>query len=150
MSCRTESPANALSSTFKWVGISWRRRAMVAPHQPPPPRADWIIPAMTRAERTMARPARALIIAALPVSIWRGLPEADMYMKAPHIRKKAATVTPTPTPTLSRLVKSPLICCTWVTPEVSDRYRRWRAGLNRAVGGDGYVPTRPPLTNRGP
>ena len=33
------------------------------------------MPAITRADRTIARPARAFIIAALPVSIWRGLPE---------------------------------------------------------------------------
>src|SRR3954452_24181496 len=77
------------------------------------------MPAMTRAERTIAKPASALIIAALPVSIWRGLPEADMYMKAPHIRRKAATVTPTPTPTLSKLVKSALICGTWIAPKVA-------------------------------
>ena len=48
------------------------------------------MPAMTRAMRTMARPTRALTIAALPRSIWWGLPAADMYRKAPHMTKKAA------------------------------------------------------------
>src|SRR6266542_274767 len=64
-----------------------------------------------------------------------------MYMKAPHIRKKAATVTPTPTPTLSRLVKRALICCTWIAPKVaSSRSLRviWcrdaSPGLARASG----------------
>ena len=81
-----------------------------------PARAAWIIPPINRAARPIARPNRALIIAELPLSIWRGLPAADMYMKAPHIRKKAATVTPTPTPTFNKLVKRLLICCTREPP----------------------------------
>src|SRR5262245_13224223 len=74
------------------------------------------MPAMTRAERTIARPAIALNIAALPDSIWRGEPPALMYWNAPHIRKKAATVTATPSPMLSRFEKSMLIASTRCLP----------------------------------
>src|SRR5438552_3425694 len=72
--------------------------------------------AMTRQPSTIARPNRALTIAPLALSIWRGLPLADMYLNPPHIRKKAQTVTATPSPMLSRWVNRLLIASTLLSP----------------------------------
>src|SRR5581483_876315 len=104
---------------------------------PPTPSADWIMPAITRAERTMARPAMALTIADLPRSIWWGLPAALMYMKAPHMRKKAATVTATPRPMLSRFVKRLLMADKGLTSLMfwMGRHRVRPVGLGGLEGG---------------
>src|SRR3989442_8925568 len=74
---------------------------------------------MARAIRTRTKPPTAQVIAALPCSIWRGLPWASMMMIAPITKAKSAIAKAAWLSAVARLVKRPLTASIAVTPWLS-------------------------------